>query len=103
MNLRSLWKTRRKAHHRLVPGLRKQLVLWQRCIFVTVALSISSLARGEGQKMTSEDYYKSAGQKVKNRDFKGALSDLDKALESNPKLVKALINRGILYDELGDR
>jgi hypothetical protein len=47
--------------------------------------------------MTADDYFRSAGQKAKAHDPKGAIADLDKALEADPKHLKALINRGNLH------
>jgi hypothetical protein len=46
--------------------------------------------------MTAEEYYKSAWVKISAQDIHGALTDLDRAIEADPRHLKALINRGNL-------
>ena len=72
---------------------------------LSAAILAASLvtAVGADQTMTAEDYYKSASQRVKIQDLQGAITDLDRAIDADPRFLKALIDRGILHDQMGNR
>ena len=53
--------------------------------------------------LSAEEYRKRGVEKAKAHDLKGAMSDLDKALEIEPRFVKALVDRGIVLDDLGNK
>lgn len=51
---------------------------------------------------TAKEYFESALIKGKSKDYKGALTNYNKAIEINPKLVIALNNRGNIKSDLKD-
>jgi len=51
---------------------------------------------------TAKEYFESAIIKGRSKDYKGALTDYNKAIEINPKLVIALNNRGNIKSDLKD-
>ena len=51
---------------------------------------------------TAKEYFESAINKEKSKDYKGALADYNKAIEINPKLVRAYNNRGNVKSDLKD-
>ena len=46
------------------------------------------------KKEAAEKYFKLGEQKYNKKDYQGAIADLDKAIELNPKDVRAYYNRG---------
>ena len=51
---------------------------------------------------TAKEYFESAILKERNKDYKGALANYNKAIEINPKLILAYNNRGNVKSDLKD-
>ena len=47
------------------------------------------------KKEAAEKYFKLGEQKYNKKDYQGAIADYDKAIELNPKDVRAYYNRGV--------
>jgi len=62
------------------------------CLFITI------LAYAQ----TAEDYFNSGLTKSNKQDYKGAIQDYSKAIELDPKLVKAYVNRGLAKANIKD-
>jgi Flp pilus assembly protein TadD len=54
------------------------------------------------QQSITSNLYVQAGDKVKKKDFKGAIADLDKLIAINPNDAKAYESRGLAYARLED-
>ena len=52
------------------------------------------------KKEAAEKYFKLGKQKYNKKDYQGAIADLNKAIELNPKDARAYYNRGVVKDEL---
>lgn len=61
---------------------------------------LCSFIVGFGQ--TSKDYLDRAAVKIKQKDFKGAISEFTKAIELNPNSEKAFVSRGLMKDLIKD-
>ncbi|MBN2145149.1 MAG: tetratricopeptide repeat protein [Candidatus Aureabacteria bacterium] len=48
------------------------------------------------------DYMRQGNEKLKMKDYEGALSDYDRTLEINPAFVKAYVKRGLIKYMNGD-
>ena len=66
------------------------------CILIGVVCSLGV----SGQD--AEEYYRKAQTKAGMDDFRGALHDLNKAIEKSPRYIKAFNYRGYVKDELDD-
>ena len=51
----------------------------------------------------AENVYKQGLEKIKKRDFKGAIEDFDRAVQLNPQYAEAYNNRGNTYFVLGNQ
>ena len=58
---------------------------------------------GCNQNKSADDFFNSAYHKFELKDLNGALKDYDKAIELNPKFIKAYIQRGELKFLLDDK
>ena len=72
-----------------------------RNILLTLALLVlfSSCNQSEN-KEKSDFFFKSALTKNKNKDFFGALTDYNKAIELDPESAKSYHNRGLVKNDL---
>ena len=68
-----------------------------------IILLISLCVYTEGYSQTAEEYINRGNAKCELGDYRGAIADYNKAIELNPKYVKAYYNRGIAKKRLGDR
>jgi len=69
-------------------------------ITVLILFTLSILTSVYAQ--SAKTYTKYAKEKYENKDYKGAIEDLNKAIELNPKFVKAYYNRGLVKGKLRD-
>ena len=60
-------------------------------LLITLALLISAVSFGQ----TAEEYFNSGSDKHNLKDYNGAISDYNKAIEINPNLAVAYYNRAI--------
>jgi len=67
-------------------------------ILITLALLISAVSFGQ----TAEEYFDNGLSKYDLKDFYGAISDYNKAIELDPNYAKAYYNRGLSKDDLKD-
>ena len=67
-------------------------------ILFTLALLISFSSFGQ----TAEEYVNSGNQKYEAKDYYGAISDYNKAIELDPNNALDYSNRGISKENLGD-
>ncbi len=68
-------------------------------IAMTVIMLSSTLVYAEND---AKSFYASGESKLKANDFNAAIADFTKALELNPKLVEAYLNRGFAKRSIGD-
>lgn len=50
----------------------------------------------------SQSFYQQGKKKLQKRDYQGAIKDFNQALAVNHNYAEAHVNRGIVYDELGN-
>ncbi|MDC1493163.1 tetratricopeptide repeat protein, partial [Flavobacteriaceae bacterium] len=67
-------------------------------LLITLALLISAVSFGQ----TAKEYFNSGYDKDEVKDFYGAISDYNKAIELDPNYAKAYYNRGLSKDDLKD-
>ena len=67
-------------------------------LLLTLALLISAVSFGQ----TAEEYFNSGFDKAEAKDYYGAISDFNKAIELKPNDANAYYNRGCAKDDLKD-
>ena len=86
--------TRVTAQKLAIPYIYRLRYLVSILLFTTIAFG--------SYAQTAKDYYRKAQTKASMQDFRGALRDLDKAIEQEPRYIKAFNYRGYVKDELDD-
>jgi tetratricopeptide (TPR) repeat protein len=65
-------------------------------------LLVASLIVFPGYSQKAEEYFDKGNAKFNLQDFIGAISEYNKAIELNPKLIGSYFNRGSAKDNLHD-
>ena len=79
--------------------LGQPLVLVSSTAMATGALLLSTQA---AHAQSADDYVNRGNSKYRLRDYQGAISDFNKAIEINPQYATAYYNRGIIKGISGD-
>lgn|GEM_PF-2747014 len=93
-----MWGCYKFSTHKTVYLSKNMKSNWFLFSLCAIAISLISCQ----PKKTTDDYNKSAAEKIQKKDYKGAIEDLTKVIELTPKDAGAYFGRGLTKITAGD-